>query len=94
MLSGKRADSVLELIADMVDSKIVQIAYHANDPNVGLANAKDLRHYDGAGVYASVSKISFCIIICIFCLSLCEIRRKYFSKTIVFFIIVEYNIVR
>lgn len=29
----------------MVDSKIVQIAYNANDPNVGLANAKDLRRF-------------------------------------------------
>ncbi|MBQ3545714.1 MAG: ATP-binding protein [Lachnospiraceae bacterium] len=45
VLSGERADTILELIADMVDSKIVQIAYHANDPNVGLANAKDLRRF-------------------------------------------------
>lgn len=45
VLSGERADTILELIADMVDSKTVQIAYHANDPNVGLANAKDLRRF-------------------------------------------------
>jgi len=45
VLQGERADTVLELIADMVDSKTVQIAYHANDPNVGLANAKDLRRF-------------------------------------------------
>lgn len=45
VLSGERADTVLELIADMVDSGTVQIAYHANDPNVGLANAKDLRKF-------------------------------------------------
>ena len=45
VLSGERADTILELIADMVDSKIVQIAYHANDPNVGFANAKDLRRF-------------------------------------------------
>lgn len=45
VLSGERADTVLELISDMVDSKTVQIAYHANDPNVGLANAKDLRRF-------------------------------------------------
>lgn len=45
VLSGERADTVLELIADMVDSKTVLIAYHANDPNVGLANAKDLRRF-------------------------------------------------
>lgn len=45
VLSGERADSVLELISDMVDSRTVQIAYHANDPNVGLANAKDLRRF-------------------------------------------------
>ena len=29
----------------MADSGTVQIAYHANDPNVGLANAKDLRRF-------------------------------------------------
>ena len=45
VLLGERANTILELIADMVDSKIVQIAYHANDPNVGLANAKDLRRF-------------------------------------------------
>ena len=45
VLSNERADPVLELIADMVDSKTVQIAYHANDPNVGLANAKDIRRF-------------------------------------------------
>ena len=45
VLSGERADTVLELIADMVDSKTVQIAYHANDPNVGFANAKDIRRF-------------------------------------------------
>ena len=45
VLRGERAESILELIADMVDSKTVQIAYHANDPNVGMANAKDLRRF-------------------------------------------------
>lgn len=45
VLSSERADTVLGLIADMVDSKTVQISYHANDPNVGLANAKDLRRF-------------------------------------------------
>ena len=45
VLSGERAETVLELIADMVDSRTVQIAYHANDPNVGLSNAKDLRRF-------------------------------------------------
>lgn len=45
VLEGERAETVLELIADMVDSKTIQIAYHANDPNVGMANAKDLRRF-------------------------------------------------
>lgn len=45
VLEGERADSILELIADMADSKTIQIAYHANDPNIGLANAKDLRRF-------------------------------------------------
>lgn len=45
VLEGERAETVLELIADMADSKTVQVAYHANDPNVGMANAKDLRRF-------------------------------------------------
>lgn len=45
VLSGERAETMLELIADMVDSKTVHIAYHANDPNVGLAFAKDIRRF-------------------------------------------------
>lgn len=45
VLSGERAETILELIANMVDSKTIQIAYHANDPNVGMAYAKDLRRF-------------------------------------------------
>ncbi len=45
VLEGDRAEQIMELIADMADSKTVQVAYHANDPNVGLANAKDLRKF-------------------------------------------------
>ena len=45
VLSGERADTILQLIADMVDSRTIQIAYHANDPNVGFANAKDIRKF-------------------------------------------------
>ena len=35
----------LELIADMKSSMTVNIAYHANDPNVGLALCKDVSKY-------------------------------------------------
>lgn len=45
VLPDKRADDLLELIAEMKDSKIVLVAYHANDPNVGLANNKDLSRF-------------------------------------------------
>ena len=45
VLEGERAESILELIADMVDSKTVNISYHANDPNVGLASVKDLKKF-------------------------------------------------
>lgn len=37
-----RAGQVLGLIAEMVDSGTVNIAYHANDPSVGFAMHKDL----------------------------------------------------
>lgn len=45
VLPDKRADDLLELIAEMKDSKIVLVAYHANNPNVGLANNKDLSRF-------------------------------------------------
>ena len=40
-----RASQVLELIAEMVDSGTVSIAYHANDPSVGFALHKDLEKF-------------------------------------------------
>lgn len=45
VLSDSRADGLLELIAEMKDSKTVLVAYHANDPNIGLANNKDLNKF-------------------------------------------------
>ncbi|MCM1143575.1 MAG: AAA family ATPase [Blautia sp.] len=37
VIDGERADTVLELIAQMKESKTVLVAYHANDPAAGLA---------------------------------------------------------
>lgn len=45
VLSDERAEGILELIAKMKDSKTVLVSYHANDPNVGLANNKDLNKF-------------------------------------------------
>lgn len=42
VLENKRAETVLELIADLAESRTVHVAYHANDPNVGMANTKDV----------------------------------------------------
>ena len=42
ILSGERAESVLELISELKDSKTVLVSYHANDPNAGMSNHKDL----------------------------------------------------
>lgn len=42
VLGNERADSILELIAELKDSKTVIAAYHANDPNTGMSNHKDL----------------------------------------------------
>ena len=43
--NNARAGQVLELIAEMVDSGTVNIAYHANDPSVGFAMHKDLEFF-------------------------------------------------
>ena len=42
VLENTRADHILELLSEMVSSKTVLPAYHANDPNAGLSANKDL----------------------------------------------------
>lgn len=45
VLKDERAESVLELIAELKDSKTVLVSYHANDSNAGMANNKDLEKF-------------------------------------------------
>lgn len=45
VLKGERADSILELIAELKESKTVLVSYHANDPNAGMSNNKDLSKF-------------------------------------------------
>lgn len=45
VLKDDRAGSVLERIAELADSKTVNVAYHANDPNAGLSQNKDLEKF-------------------------------------------------
>lgn len=42
VLNGERAENILESIAELKDSKTVLVSYHANDPNTGISNNKDL----------------------------------------------------
>ena len=46
VLENERADSILELLAEMVNSKTVLISYRANDPNSGLSANKDLKLFN------------------------------------------------
>ncbi|MCI5773064.1 MAG: AAA family ATPase [Erysipelotrichaceae bacterium] len=44
--SYKTSDnSILSMISELKDSKVVNVAYHANDPNVGLSAYKDLTKF-------------------------------------------------
>lgn len=45
VLGGESSDKILELIAELKDSKTVLVSYHANDPDVGMANSKDLYRF-------------------------------------------------
>ena len=42
VLEHARAEDLLQLIADMKDSKTVLVSYHANDPSAGLSANKNL----------------------------------------------------
>ncbi len=44
-IPGARGGRMLEAIAEMADSMTVNVAYHSNDPSVGLALTKDLNRY-------------------------------------------------
>ena len=45
VLGGANPDNILELIAELKDSKTVLVSYHANNPDVGMANSKDLSRF-------------------------------------------------
>ena len=45
VLENARAGDLLELIAELADSRTVLAAYHANDPNAGLSANKDLTKF-------------------------------------------------
>ena len=45
VLNGERPDKILELIAELKDSRTALVSYHANDPNAGLSNTKDLSKF-------------------------------------------------
>ncbi len=45
VLKGERAENILELIAELKDSRTVLVSYHANDPNAGMSNNKDLEKF-------------------------------------------------
>ncbi len=45
VLANERADSILDLIAEMKESKTVLVAYHVNDPDAGMSNSIDLEKF-------------------------------------------------
>lgn len=45
VLEHERADTILDLITEMKESKTVLAAYHANDPNAGMASSKDISRF-------------------------------------------------
>lgn len=45
VLANQDAQRIAEVVADMADSMTISLAYHANDPNVGLPMTKNLYRY-------------------------------------------------
>ena len=45
VIGRHNSDKILEHIAELSDSKTVLVSYHANDPNTGMSNTKDLSKF-------------------------------------------------
>ena len=45
VLNGEKQDKILELIAELKDSKTVLVAYNTNDPDIGMANGNELFYH-------------------------------------------------
>ena len=45
VLNGEKQDTILELIAELKDSKTVLVAYNTNDPDAGMSNTRDLSKF-------------------------------------------------
>lgn len=45
VLKGEKQDKILELIAELKDSKTVLVAYNTNDPDAGMSNTRDLSRF-------------------------------------------------
>ena len=45
VLENQDAERVSTVVAEMADSMVINLSYHANDPNVGLGMSKDLYRY-------------------------------------------------
>lgn len=45
VLDGERSDKILELIAELKDSRTVLVSYNSNDPNAGMSNTRDLSRF-------------------------------------------------
>lgn len=45
ILGSESSDKILEFIAELKDSKTVLVSYHANDPNAGMSNTRDLSRF-------------------------------------------------
>ena len=44
-ISGRANGTIETVVADMADSMVVTMAYHANDPNVGMGLSRDFNRY-------------------------------------------------
>lgn len=45
VIAHRTADSVAELVAELADSKTINMAYHVNDPNIGMGQFMDYSRY-------------------------------------------------
>ena len=60
VIPGEKQDRIIDIVQLMEESRVANIAYHSNDPNVDLALTKDLQRYKMYTFSSSINEGELC----------------------------------